>query len=184
MRVNLPARRVYWDSCVFIGLLTGDPTLFAACEEIWEEGKRGDTIICTSFWTYAEVFKVKCEVQKPLAEANDKRIEVMLAQRWLRTAVVDERIGTLARRLLRMHTECSKPSDGIHLATAIRLNVDEMHTFDKNDLLKLDGKVLREDGVPLVICKPKVIPLPPPPPVIVPKGPILPQFDFGAPSVS
>ena len=34
-------------------------------------------------------------------------------------------------------------------ATALALNVDEMHIFDGSDLLSLDGKVNRVDGKPL-----------------------------------
>lgn len=63
------------------------------------------------------------------------------------------------RRLMRHHTECKKPSDAIHLATALTLNVDEMQTYDHSDLIKLDGKVLRADSKPLRICFPA--PLPP-----------------------
>ena len=173
----MPARRVYWDSCVFIGLLTRDPIRIDACEAVWAEAERGETIIFTSTFSFAEVFKVKCDdVVKPLAETNDKRIEELLSQKWVRRAVLDERIGTLSRKLLRRHTECKKPTDGVHLATAIQLSVDEMHTFDGSDLLKLNGKVLRADGAPLVICKPSPMPPSPPPP---PKAPTLPQLPFG-----
>jgi len=61
---------------------------------------------------------------------------------------------------MRAYPECKKPSDGIHLATAMALSVDEMHTFDRSDLLKLNGKVLRADGKPLTICVPKAKPNP------------------------
>ena len=77
---------------------------------------------------------------------------------------MDERIGIAARRLMRYHAACKKPSDGVHLATALALNVDEMHTFDGSDLLSLDGKVDRADGKPLKICIPTPAPAPPKPP--------------------
>ena len=47
-----------------------------------------------------------------------------------------------------------------NLATALALNVDEMHTFDGSDLLGLDSKVNRTDGKPLKICKPEPQPKP------------------------
>jgi predicted nucleic acid-binding protein len=113
-------------------------------------------LIYTSFFAFAEVFKARCEGQaKPLSEDDDKRIEQLLRQKWIRPVVVDERIGVASRRLMRYHNECKKPSDGLHLATALALNVDEMHTFDGSDLLKLDNKVLRADGKLLKICTPK-----------------------------
>jgi predicted nucleic acid-binding protein len=126
------------------------------CRSIWKEAESGDTLIYTSFLTFVEVFKVKCEgPAKPLSEDGDKQMEQLLRQKWIRPIVVDERISVAARRLMRYHSECKKPADGIHLATALALNVDEMHTFDGPDLLKLDGKVVRADGKPLKICVPR-----------------------------
>jgi predicted nucleic acid-binding protein len=97
-------------------------------------------------------------------EDEDKKIEQLLRQSWIRPVVVDERIGVAARRAMRHHSQCKKPSDAIHLVTALALNVDEMNTYDGNDLLKLDGKVNRADGKPLKICTPTPAPEPPPPP--------------------
>ncbi len=134
------------------------------CRLVWQEAEKGAALIYTSFFTFAEVFKVKCETEaKPLAETKDTEIEQLLRQKWIRPVVVDERIGIAARRLMRFHSACKKPSDGVHLATALALNVDEMHTFDGSDLLSLDGKVNRADGKPLVICIPTPAPAPPAP---------------------
>jgi predicted nucleic acid-binding protein len=161
-------RRLYWDSCDFLGLINPEEAGHADCRAVWEEARRGDSIIFTSFWAFAEVFKAKCEGQaKPLAEAQDKAIEALFRQTWVQPVVVDERIGVTSRRLMRQHPECKKPSDGVHLATALALSVDEMHTYDKSDLIRLSGKVMRADGVPLKICTPYVsappLPLPIPP---------------------
>lgn len=156
------AKRVYWDSCTFLGLINQEPGKANDCSAVWKDAEAGDTVIYTSFFTFAEVFKVKCEdPAKPLSEQGDKQIEQLLRQSWVRPVVVDERIGVAARRLMRLHPQCKKPSDGIHLASALALNVDEMHTFDGSDLLGLDGKVNRSDGKPLAICKPKPTPKPP-----------------------
>lgn len=149
-------RRVYWDACTFLGLLNQEPGKVNDCLIVWREGENEKTLIYTSFLSFAEVYKAKCEgTAKPLSEEDDKKIEQFLRQKGIRAVVVDERIGVAARRLMRHHPECKKPSDGIHLATALVLNVDEMHTFDHSDLLKLDGKVLRADGQPLKICRPR-----------------------------
>lgn len=157
-------RRVYWDSCTFLGLLNQEPGKVSACVAVWNEAEKGETLIYTSFLAFAEVFKVKCEGPgKPLVQAQDEKIEQLLRQKWIRPVVVDERVGIAARRLLRYHPGCKKPSDGIHLASALALNVDEMHTFDGSDLLHLNGKVERADGKPLKICIPAPIPTPPPP---------------------
>jgi len=158
MRANLP-RRVYWDSCTFLGLINQEPGKANNCSAVWKEAEAGSVWIYTSFFTFAEVFKAKCEGPgKPLSEEDDQRIEALLRQKWIRPILVDERIGVASRRLMRRHTVCKKPSDGIHLATALALNVDEMHTYDGSDLLALDGKVNRADGKPLKICPPTPAP--------------------------
>jgi hypothetical protein len=100
-----------------------------------------------------------------LAEEADKRIEQFLRQKPVRPVLLDERIAVSARRLLRHHPECKKPTDGIHLATALMLNVEEMHTYDGSDLLNLSGRVNSSNGTPLVICTPHAAPEPPPPPL-------------------
>jgi len=157
-------RRVYWDSCTFLGLLNQEPGKVNACTDVWKEAERGETVIYTSFLSFTEVFKVKCEGPgKPLSEENDKQIEQLLRQKWIRPVILDERIAIAARRLLRLYPECKKPSDGIHLASALALNVDEMHTFDRSDLLRLDGKIQRADTKLLRICTPAALSPPPPP---------------------
>jgi len=158
----ISARRLYWDSCVFLGLINQEAGKVNDSTAVWREAERGEALIYTSFFTFAEVFKVKGEgPAKPLTEDEDKKIETLLRQKWIRPILVDERIGVLARRLMRSHQECKKPSDGIHLASALVLNVDQMHTYDSADLLILDGKVSRLDGKMLNICPPKPRPKPP-----------------------
>lgn len=158
-------RRVYWDSCCFLGLLNQETGKASDCAGVWSEAEQGKTIIYTSFFTFTEVIRARCEGElKPLNDADDAKIQALLNQGWIRSLVLDERIAVTARRLLRLHPECKKPSDWIHLATALSMNLDEMHTYDGSDLLKLTGKVQRADGKQQMICVPKPIPAPPPGP--------------------
>lgn len=116
------ARRVYWDACVFLGLINSEAGKHRDCLAVWDEAVSGNTLIITSFFTWAEVFKKKCEGPgKPLDEAGDKNIEVVLSQAFVEPVLVDETIATAARRLMRAHPACKKPSDAIYLATALRL---------------------------------------------------------------
>jgi predicted nucleic acid-binding protein len=156
---------VYWDAATFLGLINKEVGRHPDCLAVWREaeGKDKATIIYTSFLTWAEVFKARAEGKaKPLTEEGDKQIEVVLGQRFIEPVVVDEGIGIAARRLMRRYPECKKPSDGIHLASALRLSVDELHTYDGSDLLNLSGKIACADGRYLIICVPKPIPKPPP----------------------
>ena len=155
-------RKVYWDACAFLGLINRELDKHPDCLAVWNEASADNprTVICTSFFTYAEVFKAKCEGKtRPLAKEYDEEIEKLFGQPFMLPALVDEKIGVAARRLMRIHDLCKKPSDAIHLATALSLNVDELHTYDGSDLLGLSGATLRGDGRPLTICK--VRPLPP-----------------------
>lgn len=155
-------RRVYWDACAFLGLINQELNKHADCLAVWNEAQeqRPRTLIHTSFWTYGEVFKAKCEGKaRPLPVEQDIEIEKVLQQPWIIPAIVDEQIGVATRRLMRTFEQCKKPTDALHLATALRLNVDELHTYDGSDLLGLNGLVQRQDGKTLVICRPH--PLPP-----------------------
>ena len=159
------ARLVYWDACTFLGLINEELGKHEDCMDVWREAENGETIILTSFFTFAEVYKAKCEGKaRPLDEEGDRRIEAVLQQSFVRGALVDEGIGISARRLMRKFEDCKKPSDAIHLATALRLTVDEMHTFDGSDMLRLNGQVSKVNGKPLTICTPAKAPGPPPAP--------------------
>jgi hypothetical protein len=46
-----------------------------------------------------------------------------------------------------------KPADTVHLASAQRARVTELHTFD-DKILALDGKVLGADGAAIKVCRP------------------------------
>jgi predicted nucleic acid-binding protein len=150
-------RRLYWDSCTFLGLINTEAEKHAACRAVWSELERGETQILTSFFTFAEVFKAKCEGKaKPLDDNGEDAVAGFFQNERILPVVVDRRTAELARRLMRRHPECKKPSDALHLATAILMNVEEMHTYDGSDLLILNGKIAKQDGEILVICEPYV----------------------------
>lgn len=143
---------------MFLGLINSEVDKHQQCLAVWDEAVAGNTIIYTSFFTWAEVFKKKCEgPAKPLTEQGDKDIEAVLGQAFIEPVLVDEGIGISARRLMRAHPECKKPTDAIHLATALRLSVDEMHTYDGSDLLGLSDKIMCADGRYLSICTARIV---------------------------
>lgn len=148
-------KRVYWDSCTFLGLINEEAGKHSDSLAVWNEAEAGKIEIVTSFLSFAEVFKAKCEgPRKPLDETEEDRVARFLESEIILPIPVDRRTALLSRKLMRRHSECKKPTDGIHLATAILLNVDELHTFDGSDLLPLDNRVARQDGVLLKICTP------------------------------
>jgi predicted nucleic acid-binding protein len=158
-------RKVYWDSCAWIGLINEEPDKIDACRHVIDLAQNGDLEIWTSTYTLAEVFKKKCEtVWTGLPEDKDLIFEDFLNQDFVIYAQVDVDVGKMARRLLRRHPELKKPPDAVHLATAIIHGCDEFHTTDAENILPLNGRVFRLDRSLLLICPPPKPPPPPPPP--------------------
>lgn len=149
-------KKVYWDACAWLGLLNGESDKARELEVVWRKAELGEVEIWTSAFCIAEVYKVKCESgQTSIAPGDDDKIDYMFDQGFVYIAQVDLEIAKLAKTVLRTHPKLSKPSDGIHLATAIHWNVDQLHTWDASDLLGLDCE--RDDGQPLEICIPSMI---------------------------
>lgn len=144
---------------MWIALIKREPSRFDACKFIIEKAQRSEVEIWTSMFTLAEVWKRRCAGEDTgLPEADDEAFEDYIEQEFVFRVAVDSDVGTAARRLLRKHPSIGKPQDAIHVATALIENVDELHTFDRADLLSLDGVLDRQDGEKLKICTP-----PPPP---------------------
>lgn len=146
-------KKVYWDSCVWLRLINGEDG-HELCHSVLSAAQRGDVEIWTSSLTLAEVYKFKCESTKSLAVEQDKIFEDYISSDFVVEVQVDHEIAVMSRRLCRHHRELKKPTDGIHLASAIVNNLDEFHSFDHSDLLVLNGNVSRADGLKLHICKP------------------------------
>lgn len=158
--------RYYWDACAWISLIQQDQGRFDSLSFVIEEAKAGNVEIWTSNFTLAEVYKRPCGApdQSGLTAAEDTPFEDYILQDFVQKVQVDWEVGLLARRLLRLYPVIVKPQDGIHLATALLNNVDELHTYDRENLLGLTGKIDRMDGVKLIITKPPTRPAPVRPP--------------------
>ena len=150
--------KVYWDACVWISLINEEAGRVAICRAYIEKARAKKVEIWTSTLSLAEVYKMRCEDGvKSIPAAQDKPFEDFLLQDFVREVQLTHDIGVRARSICRNHG-VQKPNDGIHLASALFHNVDELHTFDREDLLKLDGKLDRRDGTKLKICEPKMPP--------------------------
>lgn len=140
---------------MWISLINQEAGKVKRCQYVIDQAEKGEAQIWTSSLTLAEVFKKKCDgAILSIAEAHDVDFEKYIEQEFMVEVQLDHDIGVLARRLLRAHQELKKPADAIHLASAALNNVDELHTFDGDNLLSLNGKIMRRDGKPLVICIP------------------------------
>ena len=58
-------RKVYWDACVWLGLINGEPNKMRAVEYVYNSARSGTYEIWTSTMSYVEVFRIKAEEGKP-----------------------------------------------------------------------------------------------------------------------
>jgi predicted nucleic acid-binding protein len=152
------AQRVYWDACAWIAYIAEERAVpvkggstenrFAMCLQVLTEAQKGNIEIVTSAFTLAEVCKSPEVVQSPL-----DNLPAFFEKSYILVVPVDLAIGRRAQTMQASGLVSLKPADTVHLASAQRARVTELHTFD-DKILALDGKVLGSDGTPLKICRP------------------------------
>ena len=149
-------RKVYWDACVWLGLINGEPNKKRAVEYVYNSARAGTYEIWTSTMSYVEVYRIKGEElnPKPYPAGTLDKIEEMFEQDFIKLVPVDVEVAKLARRLLREHDKLKKRPDAIHLASAIRWSIEKLQTYDGYDLLHLDGKLKTKSGAILRITPP------------------------------
>jgi predicted nucleic acid-binding protein len=156
--------RYYWDSCVFISLLTGigrtdsEKANLQKVEKLCDDGQ---IVVFTAAITLVEVLACK------MTADQEDTFKALLRRTNVYPVSVTMRIAEIAREIrnhYRMQGDEIAVADSIHLATAIHYKATALHTFDgcgkrsrKTDLLKLTFPLIGK--YPLVICKPE----PPPP---------------------
>lgn len=144
----MAADRRYWDSNAFLGWLNAESGKVDKCADVLEAAEEGRIEIVTSAWTLTEVIKKKGE--KPIPKESEQKIRDFFENPWIIVREVDRFVAESARDLIWRHG--LKGPDAVHLATALRLGLTVMDTFD-DDLIKLDGKLGRP---PLRIGHPHV----------------------------
>lgn len=149
-------KRVYWDSCAWLGLLNGEPDKRRELEIIYNSARNGQYEIWTSTFTQVEVYRYDNEANtpRPWSDVNTRKIEQLFLQPFVKIVPLDLEIGRHARQIYRETPGLKKRPDAIHLASALRWPVDAMHTYDRPDLLVLSYKFTGRSGKPLFICKP------------------------------
>jgi predicted nucleic acid-binding protein len=150
---------VYWDSCCWLGLIKREEEWFSELKIVFECAQRGEARLWISTITYLEVIKLPAEdrTPKPWPDENIKQVDNLFELEYVKRVQLDVLLAKKAREIYRTKSELRerKQWDAIHLATALQHNIDEFHTADRRDLLRLDGKLPRNDGRPLRICAPK-----------------------------
>lgn len=149
---NVP--RYYWDACVFIAGIASEPGRIEVVAQLLEDAAAGRCLIATSSLTITEV---AFGVGEKEAQRGDPAKEAAIDALWNTTSPVklvevDTLIAAEARRLIRDARFNSghslRPPDAIHLATAMRFGVTEVHTYDDWQRFSvLTGQTIREPAV-------------------------------------
>jgi hypothetical protein len=167
-------RKIYWDSCIFFVWIKDEPqdeSVKNGIEQTIELAYQGNVIIVTSAVTLIEV------LQSKMTSEQKQKFREIFHHRSLQLVDLERRIAEKAaviREAYDSRTYDKKGNciggsfmslgDSIHIATALHLGVNEMHTLDGSgkrmrrlDLLKLNGNVA---GMRLAILRPHYVPPP------------------------
>jgi len=147
--------KVYWDSCCFIDLLQRTPTRIPALDELVRQAQRGDLVIMTSALSIAETCKLPQSGMLPDAQA--RKILDFFDNAYIQIRSVDRAVAVRANEISRKYG--LRPADAIHAATALLVNAEVLHTYDKGKGKKKG--LLTHNGAPWV--EPMRIEEPPPP---------------------
>lgn len=140
--------RRYWDANAFLGWLNGESDKVVQCQSVLDAAEEGRVDIVTSALTLTEVIKLKGA--KPIARDKEDAIRAFFENPYIIVREVDRFVAEDARELIWAHG--IEPKDAIHLATALRLKLTVMDTFD-DQLIKLSNKLGKP---PLVIGHPNM----------------------------
>ncbi len=130
-----PILYFYWDSCVFLSLINGNDDRVPIIEAILEDCELGNVGIYTSMLSITEV--AFAETEKTSNILNNE-VEENIETLWLPPSPImlveiHEFVLRDAKKLMRQAIEKGfslKPADAIHLSTAQRLEIKEIHTYD------------------------------------------------------
>jgi predicted nucleic acid-binding protein len=130
-------RLIYWDACVFLSYINGVADRLPDIDGLLEQAAKRSIRLITSAVTVVEVAMAETE---RTSDVLDPQAEVKIAGLWQPPSPIDlvdfhPLIAAGAVRIIRDGIPKGwrlKPLDAIHLATAQRMAVDEIHTYSKD----------------------------------------------------
>lgn len=130
----------YWDANAFLGYFNRKEPQSKKdrCESVLKAADNGKILIVTSYITYVEVIKIKGEDGIIISKDNETMIREFFEQEYIVPRIVDRQISELARELIWTHNLNNR--DAIHAATAVKLKIRFLDTFDE-DLIRLSGVI-------------------------------------------
>ena len=141
-------KTVYWDASVFHALFNKEQGRDQECLRIEKAARDGRIDIYTSAVTFVECIWLKGSPK--LSPKHEEFMQKYFMHKFITVLNCDRLIAESARSLAWKYPHLH-PKDAIHVASAISQQVDVLHSYDADDLIKLDGKI---GAPPLKICKP------------------------------
>lgn len=126
----------YWDSCIPLAYITGEPERVATIEEALRRARAREIVIVTSVFTITEVaFAAEEKANGQLDPAIEERIgELWKPASPIKIVEFHQLLASAARDLMRAaiaRNHALQPADAIHLATAQNQKAAEFHTYDE-----------------------------------------------------
>jgi len=147
--------KIYWDSCAWIGLVNAEPEKIHDVQAVYTQARRGLIELWTSTVAIVEVNRLASEMQmaKPIPPESLEKLDGLLFQPFVKLINLDQIVAKRARKIIRETPGLKKKPDAIHLASAVVWNIPLFHTYDRNDLLHLNGSVSCMDGTAMEITE-------------------------------
>lgn len=138
-------RRRYWDADCFLAWLNGEEPKATRCQPVIRLAEANELEIVTSDLTLAEVlFLRRPDLPK---EAQMRQIEDFFQLDYIIPVQVDRETVLEGRRLV--WDRGIAPKDAIHVASALRADVEHFDTFDQE-------LIARAAGYPLPVGEPDI----------------------------
>lgn len=147
---------LYWDACAWLGLLNAEADKMRELEIIYNIARDGKIELWTSTQSMIECRRLAEEVNapRPYDDEGDKKISAMFGQSFVKPIPMGFDIVEEGRRIWRETAEIEGAYDAIHIASALRWDVEVMHTYDRDDLIGQSGVFSCRNGNKLKICYP------------------------------
>jgi predicted nucleic acid-binding protein len=140
----------YWDSCILLGLLRKERDKISTLSRLLHQAESGEMLIVFSAWSLLEVLHLG---EKVLDEKTEKVIQDFTLRSCFQIRNLDRATAELSRKIIWQQGRLGiniTAKDAPHLATAIMISADVLHTYDPT-LLSLNLKLKRQDGKDLRI---------------------------------
>jgi predicted nucleic acid-binding protein len=126
---------ICWDANCFLAWFCEESGRVEDCDAIIDAAKNKKIKLSTSFLTLVEV----ANIPGLFSTISEDKIADFFLNPYIDKIALDWYVAKIARDLIKNYEIDVR--DSIHLATAIHIKADTLHTYDKDHLLKLDNKI-------------------------------------------